>query len=134
MYQFTSLLCIIHTVPPPTVSVQVNPSSTEVPSAGSSFSLSCVALELLAGLTGVPETEWIGPDGGVVQSMGGITVGTPVAGGGTITTQVLTFSSIRTSHAGEYSCRASIESPALSVRDVVEEPFIITVQGNRLIN
>ncbi len=124
------LFFILFTVPLSTMTVQVSPSSSGSPTTGSSYSLNCIALEQLTGLTGIPSTAWIGPGGEVVDSTGGITVGTPVSGGGAITTQVLTFSSMRTSYAGAYSCRATLESPALSVPSVIEEYYVITVTGN----
>ena len=84
----------------------------ETATAGQSYSLSCTASKLEAVLA-TPALEWLDQDGYVINSGGGVTVSTPVTSGN-MTTLTLEFGVILTSHAGQYTCQASLESPALS--------------------
>ena len=62
---------------------------------------------------GVPTIEWRRAlDNSVIISEESITVGSPLTNG-QITTVTLEFSPIKTSHGGQYTCRANISSSIL---------------------
>ena len=120
LMQFVKKMFLLSLVEPVPISLEVNPSTIGTPSAGSTYSISCAAIDDVNGLSTVPQIEWLGPDGSTVESGGGITVGEQVNEDTTVTS-TLTFDSIRTSHRGEYTCQATLNSPALTL------PFITTL-------
>ena len=122
---FTSLSVI---VPSPPIVVQVSPSSTGAPTAGSSYSLTCIVLDDVSGLSSIPEIEWINPEGDEVVNGGGITVGDAVYNT-TTATRTISFTSIRTSHVGQYTCQATLSSPALTIPFIGSDATVVNVTG-----
>jgi len=106
----------------------VIPSSSGTPLAGSNYSLVCSAVKNVNGLLRPIQLEWIDPNGHPVVNGSGITV-EAANSVSTMTTQTLTFGSLHTSHGGEYTCQATLESPALTVFHVAMQAQNITVAG-----
>ena len=92
------------TDPPPEVTIQTSGNST----VGETYTLNCTAV-IATGLPGNPTVslDWLGPSGAAVDSGDGINVGTQ----GTTNTRTLTFNSVRLTHAGTYTCRATLSTP-----------------------
>ena len=71
--------------------------------------LSCTVQETIFGLTNAPTAQWVGPSG-LVSS--GEDVAVTVIQNSTTTISTLTFSSLHTSHAGQYVCEGILQTPA----------------------
>ena len=54
--------------------------------------------------------EWMDPQGGTIMSWGDITLGTLTVEDNTTSSRSLQFSPLRTSHGGEYTCQATVDS------------------------
>ena len=108
--------------------VLINPSIAGTQIAGSAYTLSCIALKSVSGLTQSAQTQWIGPAGVPLATTGNIVVGGAVTGALT-TTQNVTFSSLSTSDAGVYTCRSTLSSPALATPYQTMQTFTVTVSG-----
>ena len=80
--------------------------------AGNTYTLTCIAT---ADIT--PDVSWTDPSGNSMSEGDGVTLGGPVVSGNT-TTYSLTFSYLRTSQAGTYSCLSIINSPTSIQREV----------------
>ena len=88
------------------LSVNLTPSGST--SAGSTdFSISCIVTVLR--LKGSPSITWMDPDGMTISNGDDFTVG-DVTGSGPMHSSVLTFNSLKTSQAGEYTCSAELDS------------------------
>ncbi len=74
-------------------------------------------MEVVLGLSVVPEVAWVGPDSSEVVSGGDISVTGPNTVGN-ITTMGLSFSPLHTSHRGEYTCTADITNPLVDINSV----------------
>ncbi len=72
---------------------------------GQTYSLTCNVTEIIDGLTDSPVVEWLN-DTGTVMDLS-------VADSGTSASQRITFNPLQTSHAGEYTCRATLVSPSV---------------------
>ena len=96
--------------------------SSGASTAGQTHTLTCTAI-VIENLVVEPTLEWLDTDRHVV---GGddITVGSPVTMG-TNTTLTLTFSPLHTSHGGRYTCRASINIPAISLSNSNEVSDVV---------
>ena len=79
------------------------------------LTLTCTIRETIAGLTNMPSAHWMGPSGPV--SSGGDIVMTQTVRDNMTATVTVTFSSLHTSHAGEYTCQGTEVTPA-GVEDV----------------
>ena len=90
-------------LPLPVVSV----SSPPVTEAGQRLSLTCT-VTVVEYLIVSPQVEWIPPDGSVIISDGNPSVGGAPVVSGTLSTRNITFTSLQTSHAGQYTCWASL--------------------------
>ncbi len=73
--------------------------------AGQTYSLTCIVTELIDGLTDSPAVGWLN-DTGTVMDLS-------VADSGTSASQRIMFNPLQTSHAGEHTCRATLDSPAV---------------------
>ena len=127
MIIFTSSNARIHTCIHTTYPTELNnrvaiqgPSNPLL--AGNSYTLTCVAT---ADIT--PEVRWTDPSGNSVEGGEGLSVSGPFVSGDT-TTLSLTFSYLRTSQAGTYSCLSIIDTPTSVQRDVRD----VTVQSELL--
>ena len=78
-----------------------------------------------------PQIMWLNPNGQVLSSEGAITVEIqPVIGNPTrLTSYALTFSPVHTSHAGTYTCRATIVSPYGTMMQSASATANVTVQS-----
>ncbi len=72
---------------------------------GQNYSLTCNVTEIIDGLTDSPAVEWLNNTGTVMDLS--------VADSGTSASQRITFNPLQTSHAGEHTCRATLDSPAV---------------------
>lgn len=119
--------CII--APSAPVMVLITPSSTGTPTAGSSYTLTCVALKSVSGLTQSAQTQWMSPDGTAVTTSGNIVLTSAVSE--TLrTVQNVTISALSTSDAGVYTCAATLPSPALTTPYQTMQSYTVTVRGN----
>ena len=83
-------------------------NTTGVSSVGEMFSLTC-SITRAENITGDISLRWIGPDETQVVSTNSVQVGTPVTSGA-VTTLSLQFTTLFTSHGGEYACQADLVS------------------------
>ena len=94
---------------------------------GSSYSFACLATKILSGLANVPSAEWVGPNGSAISQGDGLTL---VPFTDTVSSEVIVqTAALHTSHAGLYTCRGSLSSPALTSPLVQETHFNITLQS-----
>ena len=85
--------------------------SSGASTAGQAHTLTCTAT-VVENLVVEPTLEWLDTDRNIVGG-NSITVGPPVTTG-TNTTLTLTFNPLHTSHGGRYTCRATVNIPAIS--------------------
>ena len=98
-------------VPSGSLEVETEVSEEGAVDAGSGgLSLRCRVRETISGLSNMPSAEWVGPSR-LVSSGDGITVTVDFQNDIT-NNSTLTFSSIHTSHAGQYICVGSVQTPA----------------------
>ena len=121
-------MCLLFTVPPAPLLTQINPSASGVQTAGSQFTLTCVALKTSSGLTSSAQTLWTGPNATAVITGGSIVVTDPLFEP-LRTVQIVTFSSLSTAHAGNYSCEGTLSSPALTTTYQTSTSYTITITG-----
>ena len=76
--------------------------------AGELYTLICFITRAMD-VTGDVILQWIGPDGTQVVSTGPVRVGVPLTSGAT-TSISLRFTTLLTSHGGEYTCRGNLVS------------------------
>ena len=88
------------------------------------FTLTCTVHEVISGLVNMPSAHWI-EDSSLVTSGGEIVV-TETLRNGTTAIVTLTFSTLHTSHAGQYMCQGTLVSPA-AVDDITSEPANVSV-------
>ena len=74
--------------------------------AGQSYNLTCtVTLENLAG---IPTAEWLDPNNNPLDNNSDLTVEDTVTVNCSTYTTTLQFTTLRTSHGGQYSCQATL--------------------------
>ena len=90
------------------------------------LTLTCTVRETISGLTNMPSAHWMGPSGPVTS--GEDIVVTEKVRDDTTATVTVTFSSLHTSHAGQYTCQGTVVTPA-GVEDVTitSTPNTVTV-------
>ena len=124
----TALMSSLSTaLQPPDLSIIAPDTSI---TAGETYTLICrVAVQ--NGLMSAPQITWLNPNGQVLSSEGAITVAVqPVIGNPTrLTSYALTFSPVHTSHAGTYTCRATIVSPYGTMMQSASATANVTVQS-----
>ena len=74
--------------------------------AGQSYNLTCTAT--LDGITGSPTIEWLDPNNNPVSNSSSVTGGNMVMVNDSSYDKTLVFSSVLTSHGGQYNCRATL--------------------------
>ena len=117
-------------VPPSPVMILINPSLAGTQVGGSAYTLSCIALKSISGLTQPAQIQWIGPNGATLVTNGNIVVNRAVTD--TLrTTQNVTFSALATSDAGVYSCQSTLSSPALTTPYQIMQTYTIVVSGKQ---
>ena len=90
------------------------------------YTLTCNAT-VVENLAVGPDIQWLYSNGTTVGGSN-ITVGTMMMLGN-VFTRNLTFFSLRTSHGGQYICRASVDIPVISLSGINSESTNITVQS-----
>ncbi len=99
-----------------------------IPNAGAEYTLVCT-VEVVVGLSVVPEVTWTDPNSSMAVIAGGISVMGPTTVGN-ITTLNLTFLSIYTSDRGEFTCAANITISSVSISNIIgSSTFNVIVQG-----
>ena len=78
-----------------------------VPTAGQSLNLTCTAI--LNGTIGPPTIDWLSPNNNPVSNSSNITVGNVIMVNDSAYERTLVFSSVHTSHAGQYTCRTTLD-------------------------
>ena len=73
---------------------------------GQSYNLTCTVT--LENTTGTPTVEWLDPNNNPRHSSSDITVGDTVRVNCSTYTTTLQFTTLRTSHGGQYSCQATL--------------------------
>ena len=101
-------------------------SDVSTPVLGQSYTMNCVGHKTISGLSNLPTPQWLTISGDSLGS--GVQLQGPVTVGSSSSSLAAYFSILRTSHAGNYSCRASLSSPALTTPLVKTTSFGITVQ------
>ena len=98
-------------VPPGSVEVETEMVSDEGPVEGGSggLTLTCTVHETISGLTNMPSALWVGPSGPVED---GQSVTLTETTSDVTATLTLTFPSLLTSQAGEYTCQGTVVTPA----------------------
>lgn len=99
--------------------LNITASASNPVSAGSSLTLQCVAVSDRA-----PQLQWIDSDGNSIQSGNGTIVSATTTSGDT-STITLTFTTLRTSDAKNYTCRCEIEVPP----STASTTYLVTVQS-----
>ena len=88
------------------------------------LTLTCTVRETISGLTNMPSAHWMGPSGPGEDS-----VMTQTARDNTMSLShvTLTFSSLHTSHAGEYTCQGIVVTPAGVENVIINSTINVTV-------
>ena len=108
---YISICCFTSALPAPIVTTEVN--STVI--TGSEHSLDCIVQEI-PNLVVQPMLEWLGPEGSVLANGSGLSLNT-------------TISRVKTSDAGQYTCRAIVTVEVVGVLIEGINTTIITVQS-----
>ena len=118
---------IIEALPVPEVAIHSTGNTT----AGEVYTLSCTAT-VVENLVVAPNIQWEYSNGSAVDGGSTSTLSDMVTSGNT-TTHNLTFSPLRTSHGGEYTCRAIINIPPISISGLNRsQPFGVVIQSKIL--
>ena len=78
----------------------------------------------MSGLTETPTAQWFDSNGLVIEGYSVLS---------TKGQSTLTFSPLKTSHAGSYRCEGSVTSPALEEPLVISDTWELTVTSKSLI-
>ena len=108
------------------VSVQSDGSS---PVLGQSYTMSCLGHKTTSGLSSLPFPQWLTLNGNPLTTSSGVQVQGPMNVGLSSTSVTAQFTTLRTSNAGNYTCRVSLSSPALSTPLVKVTYFAVIVQS-----
>ena len=95
---------------------------------GDVYSLHCLTSEPIGGLANRATVKWLDGDGRLVTTDGQATVGEPNIQTSNISLS-LSFEALHTSHAGQYTCQASLSSPALGAPLVKISTAEVTLQS-----
>ena len=105
--------------------------STGNTTAGEMYTLSCTAT-VVENLVVVPTIQWEYSNRSAVEGGSTFTLSDMVTSGNT-TTRNLTFSPLQTSHGGEYTCRAIINIPSISISGLNKSQSIgVVIQSKTL--
>lgn len=108
----------------PSSVVSVTTSSQGIAIAGQRYTVSCTVTKQAALLV-TPEITWINPNGVEVSGQ----VNSSSAGNTTISSALLEFNPLMTSHNGLYTCQVSLTSPTLSLPLNSSATAAVTVQS-----
>ena len=112
----------------PNTAIFISATAVSAPSLGQSLTIHCIVTKTVDGLSARPVLQWQNHNGSDIVSGGGVILDGPNSQL-TLTTLTLTFSALRTSHAGKHICRGSLTSPALFSPLVKTEDYNISVQS-----
>ena len=113
-------------VPPGSLEVETEVSEDGPVEAGSGgLTLTCTVHETISGLTNMPSAHWMGPSGPVTS--GEDSVMTQTVLDNTTANVTVTFSSLHTSHAGEYTCQGTVVTPAGVENATINSTVNVTV-------
>ena len=116
----------ISLVPENALNVMVEASMTDPVLAGSEdLTLTCTVNEVIDGLTNIPSAQWMTTSGLVTSGDDDITI-TETVIDDRMTIVTLSFTSLHTSHAGEYMCQGTLDSPA-TLDNITSTPANVTV-------
>ena len=120
-------------VPPNPLQVETEVSEDgPVEASSGGLTLTCTVRETVNGLTNIPSGHWMGPSGPVNSSEGIVMVETINKTEGILSrlTINVTFYSLHTSHAGEYTCHWTLFTPAEGGKTVTNSstPLTVTVR------
>ena len=104
MWEMWCITCTTFPTALPLPIVQFTPSTFAT--TGQPYSLTCT-VQVIQYLAVIPDVTWLSPDGSLLQSKSGITVGQPVRNSN-ITTIHLAVDQLTQSHTGNYTCQACI--------------------------
>ena len=116
----------ISLVPDNALYVMVESSVTDPVLAGSEdLTLTCTVNEVIDGLTNIPSAQWMTTTGLVTSEDDDITI-TETVIDDSMTIVTLSFTSLHTSHDGQYMCRGTLDSPA-TLDIITSTPANVTV-------
>ena len=105
----------------------VEASETDPVLAGNEdLTLTCTVNEVIDGLTNIPSAQWMTTSGLVTSGNNDITI-TETVIDDSMTIVTLSFTSLHTSHAGEYMCQGTLDSPATLNVIITSIPANVTV-------
>ena len=120
-------MCVIpsnvYTVSPGAIHTEITEAAAPV-EIGQSYSLLCRVLKNVSGLTETPTAQWFDSKGLITERSGAVSTGGQ---------SILTFSPLKTSHAGSYRCEGSVTSPALKQPLVTNSTWELNVKSRSLI-
>ena len=119
------MLCIIG------VHIIIFSSSSDIttPILGQSYSMDCTGHKTVSGLVNQPSPQWFTPSRTPLTSSSDVQLQGPRNVGFLSSELVALFPALHTSHAGNYTCQASLSSPALTSPIVKLVTFAVTVQS-----
>ena len=119
----------------PESSLSVTASSDDgTPTLGQQYGVDCLAVLNVTGIQNRPGSEWVDSVSGLALSPGnGVTFSGPTSVASMGSQTVLRIASLRTSHAGNYSCRGTVSSRALFSPLVKISTFSIAVTSKSLL-
>ena len=96
---------------------------------GGSFTLLC-SITIPSGITTEPQIAWLSSEGNVLSSEGDVTVGNqPIVGNPSrLTTYIIQFSPLMTSHAGTYTCLVTLTSPFGTIEVSADRSENVSIQ------
>ena len=109
-------------------------SDDSSPILGQSYSMNCMGHKTVSGLMSLPTPQWLTFSGSSLSSSNEVQLQGPNDVGLSSSELVARFFTLRTSHAGSYTCQASLSSPALMSPIVKTQAFQITVQSKSAIS
>ena len=118
---------VISPVPADSLVVETVVSEAGPVEAGSGdLTLTCTVSEVISGLNNMPSAQWNNISGGPVAPGDDIAVTETVINATTVTV-TLTFSSLHTSHAGQYTCQGTLVSLAPEDITSTSDPVSVIV-------
>ncbi len=97
-----------------------------VSTAGQIYSLTCNVTEIIDGLTGSPAVEWLSSPVAMMD------LGVDVSG--TSASRRITFNPLQTSLGNEYTCRATLDSPAVEGGTITATDTQTVIVDSKLLN
>ena len=102
-----------------------SPVTDPVLAGNEDLNLTCTVNEVIDGLTNIPSAQWMTTTGLVTSGDDDITITETMIDNRT-TNSTLSFTSLHTSHAGEYMCQGILDSPATR-NNITSTPDNVTV-------